>query len=368
VKEIIKKKPLIIISSAQMGPGTFEAKFIPLSKLSCVEKIYVLRDKPGPEIDKVEYIILPRFISTFKPFKVFIPFILAKKAKNKKCNLIIGYHIIPHAFFAFFAGLLTGIPFACTQTGIFIQRQSQHKILGFFLKWVFRRALFVNVPGQMSKDYWINFGVDPNKINLLHSTIDTKRFYNYNTKREFDFIILSRLSEEKRIEHLLNIFFELKREGHNFSACIAGDGPRRDFLKVKAVDLGLDKVVSFVGFVDKPEEWFNRSKVFLLSSETEGLPTALMQAMACELVCVSTNVGNISDTIVHDKNGFLVNFGDWEIYKKILKEILLNKETEKMNKISILARESVIKTHSHEFAISEWMSIFKTYFPEVITK
>jgi glycosyltransferase involved in cell wall biosynthesis len=345
-----------------MGQGTFEAKFIPLSMHEWVEKIYVLRDKVGPKIDKLEYLVLPKYINRLKVFKILIPFLLAKYAKRYKCSFIIGYHIVPHAFFAFFASLISGIPFACAQTGLYIQRQSQNKIFGVFLKWVFRKALFINVPGQISKNYWKKFGVEPNKINILHSTIDTSRFYSYNKAKEFDFIILSRLSEEKRTEHLLNIFHELKSEGHSISVCIAGDGSRSNYLKGIVKNLGIEDVVHFVGFVDNPEDWFNRSKIFLLSSQSEGFPTALMQAMSCELLCVSTDVGNISDTIVNGENGFLVSYGDWKTYKETLVILLNRYETDEINQISKQARKSIEKNHSHQFAMIEWSKVFKKYF------
>lgn len=347
-----------------MGKGTFEAKFIPLSKLSFIEKIYIVRDKVGPNIDKVEYIVLPRVISRFKPLKIFIPFIIAKHTIQKKCGLIIGYHIVPHAFFAFVASLLSRTPFACAQTGIYIQRQSQNKIFGFFLKEVLRKALFINVPGQMSRDFWFNFGLEPSKINILHSTIDTYRFSNNNLEKVFDFIILSRLSEEKRIEHLLNIFHKMKSEGHNFTVCIAGDGPRAEYLKALTDELNLGDIISFVGFVDNPEVWFNKSKIFLLSSQSEGFPTALMQAMSCGLVCVSTNVGNISDTIVQNQNGFLVDYGNWGGYKDILIQLLEKLESTEFKKIADKAREDVVKNHSIDFAIREWEKVFKNYFTE----
>jgi GalNAc-alpha-(1->4)-GalNAc-alpha-(1->3)-diNAcBac-PP-undecaprenol alpha-1,4-N-acetyl-D-galactosaminyltransferase len=345
-----------------MGQGTFEAKFIPLSLNDSVEKIYVLRDKVGPKIDKLEYLVLPNYINRLKPLKILIPFLLAKYAKRYKCSFIIGYHIVPHAFFAFFASLISGIPFACAQTGIYIQRKSKNIIFGAFVKWVFRKVLFINVPGQMSKDYWIKFGVDPNKINILHSTIDTNRFSYNNSEKEFDFIILSRLSEEKRIEHLLKIFYELKNEGYRFTVCIAGDGPRSEYLKGLTEELAIGDIVSFVGFVDNTEEWFNKSKIFLLSSQSEGFPTALMQAMACELICVSTNVGNISDTIVNGENGFLVSYGDWKTYKEKLVDLLSNYGTDKMQIISKQARISIEQKHSHQFAVREWCYVFDKYF------
>ena len=351
-----------IISSCKMGSGTFEAKFIPLSKLSNVEKIYVLRERVGPAIEKLEYIIIPNYINRFKAFKFLIPLVLAKHAIKNRCNLIIGYHIIPHAFFAFFASMLSGIPFACAQTGIFIQSQSKNKGFGFFLKWMFRKALFINVPGQVSKSFWTDFGVDPQKINTLHSTIDTNRFYNKNLGKDFDFIILSRLSEEKRIEYLLKIFSELKNEGHTFSVCIAGAGPRKDYLESLAKDLDIDAIVNFIGFVNNPEEWFNKSKIFLLSSQTEGFPTALMQAMACELLCISTNVGNISDTIESGINGFLINYGDWFTYKETLNTILNNFNSEEISVISTRARESVVLYHSYDFAMQQWNNVFSQYF------
>lgn len=340
-----------------MGPGTFEAKFIPLSKLDYIEKIYVLRDKIGPAIEKVEYIKLPGYINRFIPLKILIPFMLARYARRYRCNLIIGYHIIPHAFFTFFGSMLSGIPYACAQTGLHIQSQSKKKVFKLLLKYVFTKALFINVPGNSSKAFWIDFGIDPNKINTLHSTIDTNRFYNKKLPKEYDFIILSRLSREKRIENLLKIFSEMKKENHVFSVCIVGDGPRRNFLQDLTRELGIHSFIHFVGFVDNPEVWFNKSRIFLLSSKTEGFPTALMQAMACELTVVSTNVGNISDTISNNINGHLVEYSDWNKYQQILIDVLYNNDGE----MQIMARNSIIANHSFDHAVAKWDQVFNKF-------
>ena len=61
---------LRIICSCRMGPGTFEAKFIPLCKVDIVEEIIVVRKEKGPYIPKLKYVVLPKICSS--PFINFI--------------------------------------------------------------------------------------------------------------------------------------------------------------------------------------------------------------------------------------------------------------------------------------------------------
>lgn len=347
-----------IISTCKMGPGTFEAKFIPLSKIDSVEKIYVLRDTAGPIIDKVHYIIIPSVVSKNKSLKFIVPFILAFYTIKYKCDLIIGYHIIPHAFYSRIASVISRTPYACAQTGLDIQKFSKKDNFGWLLKRVLSKALFINVPGNSSKDFWSDFGVSSDKIKTLHSTIDINRFHNMKLDKEYDFVILSRLSEEKRIEKLLGVFLELKNDNLDFKVAIVGDGPRKEFLETITKEYQLEDRVDFIGFVNNTEQWFNNARCFLLSSESEGFPTALMQAMSCGLIAVSTDVGNISDTIVNGVNGYIVEYGDWTQYKKILKEILENSDT---SQLQINARESIVVNHSYESAIRKWSEVLNQY-------
>ncbi len=341
-----------IISSCQMGPGTFEAKFIPLSKVKGINKIYVLRKQKGPHIHKVQYIILPKVCKIPLLNIIITPILLLYYTKKYNAKLILSYHVIPHAFFAFFASRLSGVPFSISQTGLLVQQLSHKKYIGRCILHIFRKAMYINVPGSASKKHWIEKGVAPDKIMILHSTISTDVFYNTNTRKEYEYIFLGRLAAEKNIKLLISAFGRIIEEGITSRLLIVGDGPERKNLEKHVEESKLEASIDFVGFQNDVNFWLNKSKVFVMSSTSDAMPTALMQAMACELVCVSSEVGNISDLLIHNVNGFLYNSNDIDHLTSLMKDSIENYD--EYRELQISARKSVLENHSYSSAVLKW--------------
>jgi len=341
-----------IIASAQMGPGTFEAKFIPLSRLEKIENIYVLRKKAGPEINKVHYIVLPKLCRYGWANLIIAPVLLLFYAIKYRAGLILSYHVIPHSFFAYFASAISGIPFSISQTGLLIQRYSEKKVIGRVILHIFKKALYVNVPGTSSMQHWIRKGIDPSKIRILHSTISTQQFSNTNSPKKYDFIFMGRLAPEKNIELILKSFNNLKKTGYSPSLVIVGDGPEQKTLKEFVILNRLDKDVTFAGFQSDVAYWLNMAEIFVMASVTEAMPTALMQAMACELVCISSDIGNISDIITHSQNGFLFESDNLSELTTLMGSTLQKKGN--YDQLRKNARQTVISNHSHSSAIDKW--------------
>lgn len=203
-----------IIVTCRMGPGTFEAKLEPIIRTGLVNKIYVVRKSAYKPIRGIEFILLPKLCRYGIANLIITPFALVYYAIKLECDLILSYHIIPHAFFAFVAGTITGTPYIVGQTGLHIQKYvSRHILLKHAVLVVMKHALQVNVPGSASLKYWVSHGVTQNKVIRLHSTIDTDYFIPSNDDKCFDFVFLGRLAPEKRVEKII-VAFSLLRESY----------------------------------------------------------------------------------------------------------------------------------------------------------
>lgn len=349
---------MLIIASAEMGPGTFEAKFVPLSKSDYVKQIWVIRKTAGPEIDKVQYILVPKLFQGRILGMLARPLMLIWYTVKLRADLILAYHFIPHAFFAYFTSIITGKPYIIGQTGLFIQRDFQkNKFSAWLIKKITSSALFLNVPGKSSLNFWVSKGVSKSKVNLLHSTINTDFFKpDPNVKKEYDFIILSRLAKEKRVDIIIELLSQLKNKGHKFKVVIVGEGTEMSSLRKQVERESLNDSIEFVGFQKDTNKWFNLAKYYLMYSESEGLPTSLMQAMSCGLIPVVTNVGNISD-LVDEKTGFLQNFDNSSGFLKTLKFLLSSQDESLLKNYRIECRDKIIKEHSYESAQKKWESI-----------
>jgi len=88
---------------------------------------------------------------------------------------------------------------------------------------------------------------------------------------------------------------------------IVGDGPQRAALEARSRELGLESRVTFAGNREDVTPWLRAFDLFCLPSyANEGVPQALMQAMACGLAVVSTPVGSIDEIVTDGETGVLV--------------------------------------------------------------
>lgn len=118
-----------------------------------------------------------------------------------------------------------------------------------------------------------------------------------------------RLTPRKEVDTLLRAFARVPaRQGAAPLLVILGDGPLRARLEGLARARGLTNRVRFVGFRPRPWRWLAAADVFVLPSSVEGLPNALLEAMACGLPCVATALGGAREVL--GERGLLVPVGD----------------------------------------------------------
>jgi glycosyltransferase involved in cell wall biosynthesis len=351
-----------LLISAMMGPGTLEAKIEPLVQLEEVSHICFIRKNSGPKIKKVEYITIGK-LSYLKLFHWIIsPLKLISQIIKQKPALLISYHIIPYGFFVAFAGLITNTPFVISQTGLRIQKHAKHKLVRKLLYIIFKYAAQVNCPGTSSVLYWKS--IFPNlseKFKVLHSTVDTSYFKaNEDISKEYDFIFLGGLQSIKNIDIIIRGFANLIRT-NSFSTLpkmvIVGNGPEEKKLHALVGDLDLEEHVTFTGFISKPLSNLQESRFLVMDSDSEGLPTAMMQAMACKVVPITSLVGNIPDLVSSGKTGFVHQGKNIERISETMKNALQT-DNETLAKMKIKCRNLIINKHSYQYAASQWVEVF----------
>ena len=186
-------------------------------------------------------------------------------------------------------------------------------------------------------------GADPNKIVMINNGIETDRFVPSMSKNGHKLLVgcFARVVPIKGITTLVN------------AAKIVCDKSPADFVVVGEVQdqeyyIECQKLVETYGLADRfrfighadAVEWYHKVDVFTLSSNSEGVPYALLEAMSCGLPCVCTDVGGISE-ILADGLGYVVPRGQPESLANALCELLENKElrTTMGQRASKVARE-----------------------------
>jgi len=120
-----------------------------------------------------------------------------------------------------------------------------------------------------------------------------------------------RLVPQKRVDRLLRALGMLRARGTPFRAMIAGDGPERAALASQSEALKLaNGSVAFVGRVDDLSQHYLRADLLVLTSDHEGTPNVVLEAMAYGLPVVATRVGGVPEVVEHERTGILVERDD----------------------------------------------------------
>jgi glycosyltransferase involved in cell wall biosynthesis len=156
--------------------------------------------------------------------------------------------------------------------------------------------------------------VDAKTLAVLHNGVDVAAWLPDEAARiavhrelgltdEFLWFAAGRLDAVKDYPTLLKAMAAVALPAH---LIVAGDGPLLRELTDLALRLGLGSRVHFLGFVPEAKRWFQAGDALVLSSRWEGLPTALLEAAACGLPAVATDVPGSRDVILNGDTGLLV--------------------------------------------------------------
>ncbi|TYB76239.1 glycosyltransferase family 4 protein [Bizionia myxarmorum] len=191
------------------------------------------------------------------------------------------------------------------------------------------------------KGYFNNF-LDANKLAVIKNPISDALLKLHDDSIVKKQIILSvgRLDPVKNQQLLIEAFAEMNTE--NWKIQIVGEGPLEPALAARIKQLNLEESVELIGSVDGIHEYYNLAEIFAFTSNFEGFPNALLEAMAFGLPCVSTNCPSGPSEVIDDgENGFLVPVGDKDMLKRKLEILMTNPDLRE--KFGTAAKKSTAK-------------------------
>jgi glycosyltransferase involved in cell wall biosynthesis len=153
-------------------------------------------------------------------------------------------------------------------------------------------------------------GVSPRRVRTLWNGIDPGRFRGFPPGRPGPVVAVGRLSPEKDFETLVRAAALAARQDPTFRLELAGDGACAPDLRQLAADQGPDPAVRLLGQVQDIPALLGRASLFALSSLTEGVSLAILEAMASGLPVVATRVGGNPEVVADGRTGLLVPAGD----------------------------------------------------------
>ncbi|MEK7642525.1 MAG: glycosyltransferase [Patescibacteria group bacterium] len=210
---------------------------------------------------------------------------------------------------------------------------------------------------QKTKDdlAWLPFM--RNKITVVHNGIEK---FDLLPKKESDKIVLFSIAElhkNKGLDTALKSIALLpKGIQEKITYSIAGSGEEKENLENLAKELGISKMINFLGFVDNAKQLLSGADIFLFPSRTENLPYAILEAGLAGLPIISTSVGGIPEIIKDMESGILVHKNNPKEIAEALLYVLDNKN--KREKMGLKIKKVVTSNFSLKKMLRETMEVY----------
>jgi len=215
---------------------------------------------------------------------------------------------------------------------------------GRVARWSARRgALFTSVSHHGAGLLHDQLGVPAECISVLRNGVDTSRFQPCssdarNTVRRTmglpaDAIVvgsIGSLTSIKRFDLLIDAFGEVRTGLNNLYLLLVGDGPLRESLTQRANELGVADCVRFLGAQKDVAKMLALMDVFVCSSDFEGMSNAMLEAMACGLPVISTDVGDHPSIIEKGGAGLIVSRNNVRELAWALTQLIDNRDRQRI--------------------------------------
>ncbi len=239
-----------------------------------------------------------------------------------------------------------------------------------FIKKIYENFDYIVAVSNLTKKDLIRaFFLKENKIKVIHNPLDIKKIKELaledidNKFQEiydrFKIIVnASRFSKQKRLDLLIKAFSKLVRRRKNIKLVLIGEGEEKENIKRLIKDLKLNNEVLLIPFQKNPFPYIKRAYMFVITSEEEGFPRAVIESLACGTPVVGyyNEYSGHMDIIKDGYNGFLVPYGnEEELIRKI--ELLLDDE-ELYCRMRYRGMLSVRKFHTDRI-IKKWVELIE---------
>jgi L-malate glycosyltransferase len=304
----------------------------------------------------------------YPPYDLALASKMAEVAKREKLDLLHVHYAIPHAVCAYLAKQMVGdqLKIVTTLHGTDITVLGYDHSLSEMIRFGIEQSDIVTAVSHslVKQTYEL---LQPNKdILTVYNFIDDRVYYKkdsahlrseYGIKPEEKVIIhVSNFRKVKRVPDVIKAFDIIRKE-MPAKLLLVGDGPEMTIVSQLVEDLNLADYVLFLGKQENLEELYSISDLKLLLSEKESFGLVLLEAMACGVPCIGTNIGGIPEVISDGETGFICEVGNVEEIAERAIQILSDEQLHKT-----MAENSIhrVKTKFNAHAIvQEYETIYK---------
>ena len=275
----------------------------------------------------------------YTPYDTALASKLVDVVKFENLDLLHVHYAIPHAAVAYMAKkilLSEGryVPVITTLHGTDITLVGRNKEFAPVVAFSINKSDGVTAVSESLKQQTTSYFNVNNEIKVIHNFIDFERFSKTNKDHFKKAIapngerIITHTSNFRKVKRIADAMHAFKKIYDKIPSklLLIGDGPERRNLEDLCRDLGLCEEIRFLGKQDAIEELLAVSDLFIMPSESESFGLAALEAMACEVPVISTDVGGLPEVNLHGVTGFLSQVGDIDDMARNAISILSNDE------------------------------------------
>jgi L-malate glycosyltransferase len=308
----------------------------------------------------------------YPPYDTALTSKLVDIVKYENLDLLHVHYAIPHAAVAYMAKKILMqegryVPVITTLHGTDITLVGNNPAFAPVVAFSINKSDGVTaVSESLKKQTYASFDIK-NSIQVIHNFIDFERFKKID-KDHFKKAIApngekilahtSNFRKVKRVDDVIHIFKKVYDKIPS-KLLLIGDGPERRNMEDLCRKIGLCDEIRFLGKQDAVEELLAISDLFLMPSGSESFGLAALEAMACEVPVISSNVGGLPELNLDGKTGFLSNLGNVNEMAK--------------NAISLLENEDMLNRFRHNalkqakrFDISNILPEYEKYYEYIL--
>ncbi len=308
------------------------------------------------------------------PYETELASKLVDVISYEKLDILHVHYAIPHAAVAYMAKQILksknyAIPIVTTLHGTDITLVGNDKTYSPVVEFSINNSDGVTAVSNHLKEATNRHFNITTDIKVIYNFIDFNRFQKTDKEHfkkaiapdgEKILIHTSNFRKVKRVDDVIKVFQKVNEQIPS-KLLLVGDGPERPKLETLCREIGLCDQIRFLGKQDAVEELLSLGDLFILPSAQESFGLSALEAMACEVPVISSDVGGLPEVNLDGVTGFVCALGDVDAMSQCALEILKDDDLHKKMKVASLNR-------AKEFSIKNILPVYEDFYQELIDK
>lgn len=316
----------------------------------------------------------------YPPYSLALTSKMVDVVKHEELDLLHMHYAIPHATSALLARQILEqegrrVPIVTTLHGTDITLVGQDPSFRPVVNYSINQSDGVTAVSEyLRRETCAHFDIGCD-MKVIPNFIDTERFYRRDKEHfkqalcpdgEKVLVHVSNFREAKRAPEVVRVFHRLLEEGFDLKLLLVGDGPDRVPTEHLARELGVHGDLRFLGKQEPVEEILSIADVFLMPSGSETFGLAALEAMACDVPVVASDIGGLPELVADGETGYLCPLGDIDAFTERTARLLSNDEHQA--EMAAAARRRAVEHFDLEKIVPQYEAYYERVRAEMLTE